>query len=81
MGVELGLKKIKTPKQEKKALLLKLFDSNELLNSIKIGNMTLLEKVKSLELELSIAREEIDRTSTSNLDDILNIQKSISDKT
>ena len=43
--------------------------------------MTLLENVKSLELELTIAREEIDRTSTSKLDEMLHVQKSISDKT
>ena len=58
-----------------------MFDANELLNSIKIENMTLLEKVKSLELELSVAREEIDRTSTSKLDGMLHVQKSNSDKT
>ena len=43
--------------------------------------MSLLEKVKSLELELSIAREQLDRSSTSKLDDMLNVQKSISNKT
>ena len=43
--------------------------------------MTLLEKAKSLELELAVTREQIDRTSTSKLDDMLNVQKSISDKT
>ena len=61
-------------------MLLKLFDANELLNSVKIENMTLLEKVKSLELELFVAREQIDRTSTSKLDDMLHVQKSVSDK-
>ena len=48
MSIEFGLKKINALEQEKKNLLLKLFDANELLNSIKIENMTLLEKVKSL---------------------------------
>ena len=81
MGVELGLKKINTLEQKKKNFLLKLFDANELLNSVKIENMTLLEKTKSLELELAVTREQIDRTSTSKLDDMLNVQKSISDKT
>ena len=38
-------------------------------------------KVKSLELELSIAREQINRTSTSKLDEILHVQKSVFDKT
>ena len=57
MSVESGLKKINTLEQEKKNLLLKLFDANELLNSVKIENMFLLEKVKSIELELFVARE------------------------
>ena len=46
MSVELGLKKINTLEQEKKNLLLKLFDANELLNFVKIENTTLLENVK-----------------------------------
>ena len=48
ISVKLGLKKINTLEHEKKILLLKLFDANELLNSVKIENMSLLEKVKSL---------------------------------
>ena len=43
--------------------------------------MSLIEKVKSLEFELSIVREQLDRSSTSKLDDMLNIQKTIFDKT
>ena len=81
MSVEIGLKKINTLEQEKKNLLLKLFDANELLNYVKIENMSLLEKVKSLELELSVAREQIDRTSTSKLDEMLHVQKFVFDKT
>ena len=38
-------------------------------------------RVKILELELSIARKQIDRTSTSKLDEMLHVQKSVSDKT
>ena len=73
MSVEIGLKTINTLVDEKKNLLLKLFDANELLNFVKIENMSFLEKVKSLELKLSVAREQIDRTSTSKLDDMLNV--------
>ena len=80
ISVESGLKKINTLEQEKKNLLLKLFNANELLNSIKIENMSSLEKVKSLELELFVAREQVDRTSTFKLDEMLHIQKSIFDK-
>ena len=61
--------------------MLKLFDANELLNSIKIKNMSSTKKVKSLELELSIAREQLNGTSTSKLDNMLNVQKSSHDKT
>ena len=81
MSVESDLKKINSLEQEKKNLLLKLFDANELLNSVKIENMSLLEKFKSLELELSVAKEQIDRTSTSKLNEMLHVQKSVYDKT
>ena len=81
MNVDLGLKKINMLEQEKKNLLLKLFDVNELLNSVKIENMSLIEKVKSLEFELFVAREQLDRSSTSKLNDMLNVQKFVSDKT
>ena len=67
--------------QEKKNLLLKLFDVNELLNFVKIENMSLIEKVKGLEFVLFVAREQLDRSSTSKLNDMLNVQKFVSDKT
>ena len=81
MNVDLGLKKINTLEQKKKNLLVKLFDANELITFVKIENMFLIEKVKSLESELSIAGEKLDRTSTSKLDNMFNGQKSTSDKT
>ena len=56
MNVELGLKKIESLELNKKNLLVKLFDANELLNNVKTENMLLLDKVKSLELNLFIAR-------------------------
>ena len=80
MNVDIGLKKINTLEQEKKNLLVKLFDENELVTIVKIEKMSLIEKVKSLESELSVAREQIDRTFTSKLDNMLNVQKSYFDK-
>ena len=56
MSVDLGLKRISALEQEKKKLLLKLFEANELLNSVNIENMYLIEKIKSLEFELSVVR-------------------------
>ena len=57
MSVDLGLKKIASLELDKKILLLKLFDANELLNNVKTENLLLLDKVKNLELDLSVARE------------------------
>ena len=55
MSVDLRLKKIASLELDKKNLLMKLFDTNELLNNVKTENMLLLNKVKNLEFELSIA--------------------------
>ena len=57
ISVELGLKKIASLELDKKNLLVNLFDATELLNNVKIENMLLLEKIKNLEQELSIAKE------------------------
>ena len=66
--------------KKRKKLLVKLFNANELITSVKIDNMSLIEKVNSLESELSVAREQLDWTSTSKLYNMLNVQKSFSDK-
>ena len=81
MNVELGLKKIASLELEKKNLFVKLFDANDLLNNVKTENMLLLDKVKNLELELSVAREQTDSSASSKLDHILSVQKSPSNKT
>ena len=39
MSVDLGLRKIASLKLDKKNLLVKLFDANELLNNVKTENM------------------------------------------
>ena len=75
MNVELGLKKIASLDLEKKNLLVKLFDANDLLNNVKTKNMLLLEKVKNLELKLSVAREQTNRSTSSKLDHKLSVQR------
>ena len=75
------IQKIASLKLNKKNLLLKLFDANELLDKVKTENMLLLNKVKNLELELSVAREQINRNTSSKLEHMLSIQKSPLDKT
>ena len=44
-------------------------------------NTSLEEKVKNLEVELSQVRTQIERMSSAKLDEVLNAQKSSSDKT
>ena len=51
MSVELGLKKIESLELDKKNLLVKLFNANEILNNVKNENMLLLDKVKTLKLD------------------------------
>ena len=52
MNIELGLKKIESLELDKKNLLVKLFNANELLNNVKTENMLLFDKVKSLVIYL-----------------------------
>ena len=65
---------------DKKNLLVKLFDANELLNNVKIENMLLVDKVKNLELDLFVAKEQTNRSTSSKLDYMLSVQKSPLDK-
>ena len=60
---------------------MKLFDANELLDKVKNENMLLLDKVKNLELELSVTRERTNRSTCSKLEHMLSIQKSPLEKT
>ena len=80
MSVELGLKKIASLELDKKNLLVNLFNATELLNNVKTENMLLLEKVKNLEHELSVAREQTNRSASSKHDQILSVQRSPTDK-
>ena len=43
MNVELGLKKIESLELDKKNLLAKFFDANDILNNVKTENMLLLD--------------------------------------
>ena len=81
MSIDLGLKKIASLKLDKKNFLVKLFNANELLNNVKTKNMLLLDKVKNLEHELSVVREQTNRSASSKLYHMLSVQKSSFDKT
>ena len=80
MSIDPGLKKIASLELDKKNLLVKLFDANELLNNVKTENMLLLNKVKNLELELFVVREQTNRSASSKPDHMLSVQKFHSNK-
>ena len=73
MNVNLGLKKTASFELDKKILLLKLFVAKELIDKVKTENMVLLDKIKNLELELSVAREQTNRSTSSKLELMLSI--------
>ena len=73
MSVDLGLKKIASLELDKKNLLFKLFDANELIDKVKTENMMLLDKIKNLELELSTVREQTNRSASSKLNHMLSV--------
>ena len=80
MSVDLGLKKIASLELDKKNFLLKLLDANELINKVKTENILLLNKIKNLKLELSVAREQTNRSASSKFDHMLSVQKFPLDK-
>ena len=73
MSVDLGLKKIASLELDKKNFLLKLLDANELINKVKTENILLLNKIKNLKLELSVAREQTNRSASSKFDHMLSV--------
>ena len=80
MSADLALKKIATLEHEKKNLLLNLLDANKLVNKVNTEIIMLIDKIKNLELELFVAREQINRSTSYKLDHMLSIQKSPLDK-
>ena len=66
--VDLKESKLKESTLSKDKMHGKLFDANELLNNVKTKNMLLLDKVKSLELDSSVAR-----SASSKLNQLLGV--------
>ena len=59
MNVDQGLKKINTLEHEKKNLSVKLFDANVLITAVKIENMSLIKKVKILDLNYLLLKNKL----------------------
>ena len=74
-------KELNEVKTEKADLLVKLDKTTRLIETLIVENTSLEEKVKNLEVKLSLARTQIDRMFSAKLDDVLSAQKPIFDKT
>ena len=74
-------KKLNEVKTEKTYPLVKLDETTRLVETFVVENTSLEEKVKNLKVELSKARTQIERMSSTNLNEVLSAQKSSFDKT
>ena len=68
-------------KTEKVDLLVKLYETTRLVETLVVENISLEEKIKNLKVEFSQARTQIERMSSAKLGEVLSAQKPSSDKT
>ena len=76
----LATKKLSDVKLDREELSTKFDEANQTIGALRFENNFLAEKTKKLEAELSQVRAQLERTSSAKLDEILNIQKSPSDR-
>ena len=74
-------KELNEVKTEKADLLVKLDEITRLFETLVVENTSLEDKVKNFEVELSQVRTQIERMSSTKLDEVLSAQKPSSDKT
>lgn len=51
-------------------------EGNQVIGALRFENTTLVEKVKTLEAEITQARSKLERMSSSKIDEMLSVQKS-----
>ena len=66
---------------DREELSTKFDEANQTIGALSFENNFLAEKTKKLEAELFQVRAQLERTSSAKLDEMLNIQKSASDRT
>ena len=66
---------------EHKELSTKFGEANQTIETLRFENNLLVEKAKKLDAELFQVRAELERTSSAKLDEMLNVQKSTSNRT
>ena len=77
----LATKKLSDVELNYEELSTKFDKANQTIGALRFKNNFLAEKTKKLEAKLSQVRPQLERTSSAKLDEMLNIQKSASDRT
>lgn len=72
----LATKKLSDVKLDREELSTKFDEANQTIGALRFKNNFLVEKTKKLEAELFQVRAQLERTSSTKLDEILSIQKS-----
>ena len=73
-------KKLSDVELDREELSTKFDEANQTIGALRFGNNFLAEKTKKLKAELFQVRAQLERTSSTKLDEMLSIQKSSSDR-
>ena len=77
----LATKKLSDVELEREEISTKFDEANQTIGALRFENNFLAEKTKKLEAELFQVRAQLERTSSVKLDEMLSLQKSVSDQT
>ena len=77
----LATKKLSDVELEQKEISTKFNEANQTIGALRFENNFLAERTKKLETGLFQVRAQLERTSSAKLDEMLNLQKSTSDRT
>ena len=78
---KLATKKLSDVELDREELSTKFDEANQTIGALRFENNFLTEKTKKLEVELFQVRAQLERTSSAKLDEMLSIQKSVSNQT
>ena len=77
----LSTKKLNDVELDREELSIKFDESNQTIRALRFENNFLAEKTKKLKAELFQVRAQLERTSSAKLNEMLSLQKSVSDRT
>ena len=77
----LATKKLSDVELEQKEISTKFDEANQTIGALRFENNFLAERTKKLEMGLFQVRAQLERTSSAKLDEMLNLQKSTSNRT